>query len=143
LTSSTTYYSGQTKATEAILSVGDIVGVRLADPKAASPVAAVVTVLPAHLAGFVTKIDGSTITIVDASGFTRTIRTSSSTTYEKDGIPAKAGAVTVGALVRAVGAVDADGTTLDATQVSVGTPLGRPGRKMGGGPAGAPAGPTG
>jgi hypothetical protein len=141
LTSSTAYYSGQTKATKAILSVGDVVGVRLADPKAAAPVAAVVTVLPAHLAGFVTKVDGSTITIVDASGFTRMIRTSSTTTYEKDGVAAKAAAVTVGTLVRAVGAVDADGTTLDATRVSIGTPLGKAGRRMGG-PAGAPVGPT-
>ncbi|MCW2601491.1 MAG: hypothetical protein JWM02_3320 [Frankiales bacterium] len=121
LTSSTTYYSGQTKATKAILSVGDIVGVRLAAPKAASPVATVVTVLPAHLAGFVTKAEGGTITIVDQSGFTRTVRTTSATTYQKDGAPATASVVTVGAFVRTVGAVDADGTTLDATRVSVGT----------------------
>ena len=63
-----------------------------------------------------------TITITDHSGFTRTIRTSATTTYEKDGVAAKASDITVGALVRAVGEVDADGTTLDATKVSVGKP---------------------
>ena len=145
LTGSTTYYAGPTKATKAILSVGDIIGVRLADPKAASPVATVVTVLPAHLAGFVTKVDGSTITVVDESGFTRTIRTSSSTTYEKDGATASSSAVTVGTFVRALGTVDSDGTTLDATRVSTGVPTkgDRPGGPMGGrfgGPMGGPMG---
>ena len=122
LNSSTSYYEGKTKATKAAVKVGKIVAVRLADPKASSPVASVVTVLPAHLAGFVTKIEGDTITVVDHSGFTRTIKTSPATTYEKDGATGKASDVTVGALIRAVGSVDADGTTLDATRVSVGRP---------------------
>lgn len=126
LNSGTTYYQGKTKVTKTALTVGDVVGVRLADPKAASPVAAVVTILPAHLAGFVTKVDGGTLTIVDQSGFTRTIRTTAATTYEKDGAAGKASDVTVGALVRAIGVVDSDGTTLDATKVSVGRPAKRP-----------------
>lgn len=122
LNSSTSYYEGKTKATKAAVKVGKIVAVRLADPKASSPVASVVTVLPAHLGGFVTKIDGDTITIVDHSGFTRTIRTSSATTYEKNGAAGKASDVTVGALIRAVGTVAANGTTLEATTVRVGGP---------------------
>jgi hypothetical protein len=141
LGSGTTYYADRTKATKAILTVGDIVGIRLADPKAASPVAAVVTVLPAHLEGFVTKVDGSTITLTDESGFTRTVRTSSATTYEKAGAAGKASDVTVGAFVRARGAVDADGTTLDATTVSTGRPARGDHGPRGDGPMGS--GPMG
>ena len=151
LTGSTTYYEGQAKGGKSDLKVGEIVALRLADPRAASPVATVVTVLPAHLSGFVTKVDGSTITITDESGFTRTILTSSATTYEKDGAAGKLSDVTVGSVLRATGAVDGDGTTLDATKVSVGKPADRPwphpsglpgaqpGANQGGDPQGPPA----
>lgn len=120
LTGATTYYRGEIKATQASVKVGDVVHVRLVDPAAASPVAAVVTVVPAHLAGFVTKIDGSTITLVDGSGFTRTLTTSSATVYDKDGATGSASDITVGSFIHALGTVDANGTTLDATKVGTG-----------------------
>lgn len=123
LTSSTTYYEGQAKATRSAVSSGDVVHVRLVDPRATNKVAAVVTVVPAHLVGWVTEVSGSTITVKDLDGFTRTISTSSSTTYVKDGATATRSAVTVGTFVRAVGQVDSDGTTLDATRVATGTPV--------------------
>lgn len=122
LTSSTAYYEGATKATRSAVDEGDVVRVRLADPQATKKVATVVTVVPAHLVGWVTAVGDSTITITDHDGFTRTIRTSSSTTYVKDGATATRSAVTVGTMIRAVGEVASDGTTLDATRVATGLP---------------------
>ena len=138
LNSSTTYYEGKTKTTRSAVSTGDVVHVRVVDPRATKKVAAVVALLPAHLEGWVTKVSDSSFTITDLSGFTRTISTSGSTTYVKDGETATRSAVTVGTLVRALGTVDDDGTTLDATRVAVGIPdkLDRMDRR--GGPAGAP-----
>ena len=136
LTSSTTYYQGQTKATRSAVSSGDVVHVRLVDPRATKKVAAVVTVVPAHLDGWVTAVSGDSITLKDMDGFTRTISTSSSTTYLKDGATATRSAITVGALVRAVGQVDSDGTTLDATRVATGAP--GPADRPGPGGAGMP-----
>jgi hypothetical protein len=122
LTSSTTYYVGRTAATKAAVTVGKVVHVRLADPRATKPVASVVVVVPAHVAGWVSSVSGSTVTVTDVSGFTRTIRTSSSTTYVKDGTTATSSILTKGAFVRAVGTVDADGTTLVASRVATGRP---------------------
>jgi hypothetical protein len=132
LTSSTTYYTGRTKATKDAVKAGSVVHVRLVDPRATKQVAAVVTVEPAHLDGWVTAVSGGAITLTDPSGFTRTVRTSSATTYVKDGAAATSSIVSVGTFVRAVGTVDADGTTLDATRVATGHPA------RGEGPAGGP-----
>jgi hypothetical protein len=122
LTSSTAYYVGRDKVSRTAIAKGAVVRVRLADPRATKKVATVVSVLPAHLEGWVTKVDDSSFTITDPSGFTRTINTNGSTTYAKDGATATRSAITVGTLVRAIGKVDSDGTTLDATQVAVGRP---------------------
>jgi hypothetical protein len=122
LNNATTYANGRASATRSIIKVGGLVFVKLVDPQAAAPVAAAVTVLPAHLGGFITKVDGGTVTIVDESGFTRTLTTTSATTYEKDGAKATSSILAVGALVRALGTVDADGTTLDAVTISMGRP---------------------
>lgn len=124
LTKDTTYYAGKVKASKSIVKTGGIVHVRLVDPRAASPVAAVVTVLPAHLGGWVTKVEGNTLTLTDHGGFTRTVRTSNATTYVKDGEAATAAAVTVGTMIRASGVVAEDGTTLLANRVAVGRPDG-------------------
>jgi hypothetical protein len=107
LNGATTYFRGKDKATKAAVKVGEVVGITLVDPGATTPVAKTVVVLPAHLEGLVTKVDGSTITIVDHDGFTRTIHAAS------------APAVKAGQFVAAVGTVDADGTTLDAISVQV------------------------
>lgn len=144
LTGTTTYANGKATATKSILKVGSLVFVKLVDPAAAKPVAAAVTVLPAHLGGFISKVDGSTVTLTDESGFTRTLTTSGATTYEKDGVRATSSILTVGALVRALGTVDADGTTLDATKVSVGKPAHPAFDGPGGfGGPGGPGGPGG
>jgi hypothetical protein len=105
LDAATRYFVGKNAASHAALHVGEVVGITLTDP--AALVAKRVVVLPAHLRGLVTEIDGTTLTIVDRDGFTRTIRTTGAVTVKK------------GQFVVAVGTVDADGTTLDATSVQV------------------------
>jgi len=92
--------------------------------------------------GAVTSAKSATITITDQQGFTRTIVTSSSTTY-KDGLTSTPA---VGTKIIAQGTVDKNGTSLDATAISA-LPKGvagpGPGRLGPGGPGGfgRPAGP--
>jgi hypothetical protein len=71
------------------------------------------------MAGTVKNVNGSTITIQDAMGFTRTIHTSPSTTYTRGGQSAASSAVTNGAQIAAQGTVDRNGTDLDASKVNV------------------------
>jgi hypothetical protein len=108
-----------------------------------------------HLAGTVTSVRGSEILIKDFDGFTRTIKTSSKTTY-RDGLTASPA---VGTRIVAIGAVDADGTSLDATSIGKGFEPGEggrggfrhpgPGRGFGpqppsrSAPSGAPSAPSG
>jgi hypothetical protein len=122
LTSSTAYYVGKTKATRGAVDKGSVVHVRLVDPRATKKVAAVVTVVPAHLEGWVTKVSDDSFTVTDPSGFTRVIETDSSTTYVKDGASSTRSAITVGTFVRATGSVAEDGTSLDADRVATGRP---------------------
>jgi hypothetical protein len=71
------------------------------------------------MAGTVKSVNGPTVTIQDLMGFTRTIHTSSSTTYTRGGQPANSSAVTNGAQIAAQGTVDKNGADLDASKVSV------------------------
>ena len=87
--------------------------------------------------GKVKSVTGTQILITDPEGFTRTIVTSSKTTYS-DSLTASPAA---GTQIEAVGTVDANGTSLDAT--SIGKPKG-PGPWGGHGPGGhGPGGPGG
>jgi hypothetical protein len=108
-----------------------------------------------HLAGTVTSVRGNEILIKDFDGFTRTIKTSSKTAY-RDGLTASPA---VGTRIAAVGSVDADGTSLDATSIGKGFEFGHgerggfrhPGHGHGFGPrppsgsppSGAPSAPSG
>jgi hypothetical protein len=131
LNGSTAFYKGRTPASRSDVRPGEVVRIRLADPRASTKVASVVVLVPARISGWVTKVDDASLTVTDRDGFTRTIRTTGATTYEKDGATAARAVVAVGTFVHALGSVDADGTTLDAERVLVG----RPAR-----PAGAPDG---
>lgn len=98
-----------------------------------------------HIGGTVQSVSGSTVVVKDPDGFTRTIQLADDVTVTKDGSSSSVTAITKGEHVDATGSVDADGTTLDATAVSVGKPTppaGGPGGKGGpgakGGPHGAP-----
>jgi uncharacterized protein DUF5666 len=71
------------------------------------------------MAGTVKSVSGSTVTIQDVMGFTRTIRTTGSTTYTRGGQSANRSAVTNGAEIAAQGTVDKNGTDLDASKVAV------------------------
>ena len=137
LNASTTYYDGRTKATKSVLAAGEIIGVRLVDPAAAKPVARQIVVLPAHVEGWVAKVDGATITLTDPAGFTRTVTTSSATTYQKDGAAGTAAEVKAGVFIRAAGKVAGDGTTLTVSRIGTGSP-GRPEMMQGGGFDGGP-----
>jgi hypothetical protein len=86
-----------------------------------------------HIGGTVKSVSGSTILVTDYDGFTRTIKTSSSTTYN-DSLTASPA---VGTEINAEGTVDSDGTSLDATVIWKGGPgFGGPGGP--GGPGGGP-----
>ena len=105
--------------------------------------------------GTVTSVRGNEILIKDFDGFTRTIKTSSKTTY-RDGLTANPA---VGTQIVAAGSVDADGTSLDATSIGKGFEFGHgerggfwhhgPGRGFGprppsgSPPNGAPSAPSG
>jgi hypothetical protein len=154
LTPSTAYYRDADKAAFSDLKVGQRVRVQVTDPLAATLTAGAVQIVLPQLVGTVTAVNGSTITITDPGGFTRTIHTSSSTSYTSDGQRASASAVTKGKLIRAAGTIAQGGTDLNASRVDVVTPgSGKRGfgfRGFGGfrsGPAGgipapAPSGPT-
>ncbi len=86
-----------------------------------------------HMDGTVTSVSGSTVSIKDHDGFTRTILLSSKTTFS-DGLTA---ALATGTRIRAEGTVDANGTSLDATVVGADKgPMGGPGDHGGRGPRG-------
>jgi hypothetical protein len=101
----------------------------------------------------VTSVHGNEILIKDFDGFTRTIKTSSKTTY-RDGLTANPA---VGTQIVAEGTVAADGTSLDATSIGKGFEFGHgerggfwhhgPGRGFGprppsgSAPSGAPSAP--
>jgi hypothetical protein len=123
LNGSTAFYEGKAKANASAIEVGEVVVVRLADPRATNPVASVVRVVPAHVAGWVKAIQGSTITLVDRAGFTRTVRTSGTTEFTKDGAGSSLTALAVGDFIHSVGSVAEDGTTLVATRVGNGKPV--------------------
>lgn len=67
-----------------------------------------------HLGGTVASVSPGTVTVTDRDGFTRTIRTSPTTTYGS-GLTAD---LAVGTRIHAVGTVDVDHTSLDATTIS-------------------------
>lgn len=120
LTAATAYTVDGVKATRAALRTGVLVHVRLVDRGAAKPVAAEVRVVPAHLEGYVTRVDGSTFTVLDTGGFARTVTTSGTTAFSKDGASSTITAFPVGTFVRASGT--AAGTDLAATRVATGRP---------------------
>jgi hypothetical protein len=115
LTPTTTYSEGSTTTTTSPLVVGD--RVRIGVSPSSSTTAASVTIELAELYGTVKSASGDTILITDPQGFTRTILVSSATTYGQGSL---ADAV-AGAKIFAQGTVDANGTTLDALSIDVGT----------------------
>lgn len=133
--SSTTFKKERSDATAADVAVGSRVMV-IPSSSSATTAGTIVVDLP-HLAGTVTAVDGSTITISDQEGFWRTISTSGSTTYTTNGSAGSAADVVVGKVVMAEGSVASDHTTLNASSVTVGLPA----QGQAGGPDGRHGGP--
>ena len=117
ITPATTFHQGSTVLTAASLVVGDRVNVRVnsSDPTTALSIG----IELAALAGKVTAVVGNSITITTGKGFSRAISVSATTTYTQGGAAATLANVTVGSLIIAVGLIDADLTTLDATKVAI------------------------
>lgn len=95
-----------------------------------------------HIDGTVSSVSGNTVTVTDRDGFTRTILTSSATTYGT-GLSASLAA---GTSIHAVGTVDANHTSLDASAITI-PPVGHGGKHGGQGtkptpPAGTSGTPT-
>lgn len=67
-----------------------------------------------HLDGTVTAASAKAVTITDHDGFTRTIQVTTATSYG----PGLTAPVAIGTRVHAVGTVDADHTSLDATTIT-------------------------
>lgn len=88
-----------------------------------------------HLDGDVSAVNTGSILITDHEGFTRTINVSDATTYG-DGIALP---IEVGEHIHAEGSVAADGTSLDATAISLAPEPPAPG--TGGPGAGGPPAP--
>ncbi len=116
------------------LAVGD--HVRIAQTRASDgtyTVTAIIVVLPS-LAGQVSAIDGSTLTITQPGGTTATIHVDSKTTYQVNGAPGALSDIKVGSFIVAEGTQRADGS-LDAAVV-------RSGFGGRGGPGGPGFGPS-
>jgi hypothetical protein len=124
LSGTTTYSVGTTSATYSALADGErvMIGVSSAGSTAASSV----TIELAMLFGTVTSVSGNSINIRDFQGFTRNIIVGGTggTTYTMDGSPSSLSAVIVGARILAQGTIDANGTSLDALTVEIGSAAG-------------------
>lgn len=109
-------------------------------PSSGAPSSGTATAPPVRqpdIGGTVTSVSGNTVLVTDRDGFTRTILTSSTTTYGTG----LSDPLAVGTVIHAVGTVDADKTSLDATAITVARAkaAGKPGRHKEGAEApGAP-----
>jgi hypothetical protein len=117
ITPTTTFHQGSTVLTAGDLVVGDRVNVRV--NSSAPTTALAIGIELAALTGRVTAVAGNAITITTNKGFSRAISVSSTTTYTMGGAPATLANVTVGSEIVAVGLIDADLTTLDATKIAI------------------------
>jgi hypothetical protein len=120
ITSTTTLTKGGATITVGDLAVGD--QIRFQQTKAADgtfSVTAVSVVLPT-VAGKVTAVDGSTITVTQRDGTTATIHVDGATTYQVNGAAGALTDIKVGSFVAAEGTKAADGS-LDAASVRSGT----------------------
>jgi hypothetical protein len=121
LTSSTAYrYANGATADAADVTVNEIVSVTATAPTTSggNPVAQNVVIQLATLVGMVKSDSSGTLTVIDDEGFTRTVKTSSSTTCVTGKTKVACSAIAAGSVVQARGSVASDGTTLDASRIS-------------------------
>jgi hypothetical protein len=117
ITPSTVITEGSASMTVPSLAVGDTVDVTV---NSAAPTTALrINIVVATLGGKVSAISGNDITITGGQGFARSIQVSATTTYTEGGAAATLADIVVGSNIVAVGTIDADKTTLDATSVTI------------------------
>ena len=129
LDANTKYFLDGAAVTPSAALIGDQVVVDLPRERsskgaALSPTAQVVFFISAHVVGTVQSVtataNGQSIVVADPQGFWHTISTTSTTGWYVSGVSAAtAPSVTAGLVISSLGVVDADHTTLDATQVNV------------------------
>lgn len=117
ITTTTTYKDDGVSLSASDLAVGSKVGIEVSS--AASTTALNIEIELAHLSGKVTSISGDTITIGGHEGSSRTILVASTTTYTKDGAPAKLADIVVGTKISGEGTLSADELTLTAVSVVI------------------------
>jgi hypothetical protein len=118
LTSTTKYHRGSATLTESGIKAGPIVRIRTAK---GGTTATSVAIAPAIITGYVQSLSGSTLTVLDRSGFAHKVSTTGAT-YKKNGGAGQASDVAAGGLVRVQGFIDADGSTVDAITIGVHQP---------------------
>ncbi len=121
LTASTTFREGNETVSQSSLSLGERVVIKTSSSQSATAVS--VDIILVELSGRVTSVSGSTITIVDAEGFSRSIDVDATTAYDENGNAATLADVVVGSRIEAAGTVDADKTSLDARQIHISSPI--------------------
>jgi hypothetical protein len=117
ITPTTTFSQGKNVLTIASLVVGDHVDVEVSS--SAPGTALKINIDLTALAGSVTAVTASSITIMAAKGFSRTVVVSATTVYTEGGQPATLADVTVGSDIVAVGLIDPNQTSLDASKVDI------------------------
>jgi hypothetical protein len=119
--SATVFIKAGVSVSASDMSVGSFV--RIIPSAPGSNTAAEVLIQGPHVAGKVTAIDGSTLTLTNRQGTTFTVIESGATTYTKDDAAASASDIVVGQRVEARGTfVTGSTTTLNATTVNIGSP---------------------
>jgi hypothetical protein len=122
-----------TTATVADLKVGDQVVLKQTRGTDGTFTVTAIAVVQPHVAGDVTAVDGSTITVTQPDGIAKTVKVTASTTYTSGRQAADKSAVVVGSRVSIRGDLATDGT-FTATAVDV---------RPAGGPNGGPGDPPG
>ena len=116
----TTYTLDGQSATAALLVVGDRVEVQTASGAPTTATSVNIDLVEIH--GLVLSVTGSTVTIIDSEGFTRTIQAGASTVVTDGGQTSSLSAITPGEAINATGTIDSTGTILDAVTIAVGAP---------------------
>lgn len=133
--SATVFIKAGVSVSASDVSVGSFV--RIIPSAPGSNTAAKVLIQGPHVAGKVTAIDGSTLTLTNRQGTTFTVIESGATTYTKDDAAASASDLVVGQRVEARGTFAMGSTTtLNATTINIGIPGAEHGPERGSMPMG-------
>jgi len=117
LTTSTTFKDDGATLSSSDLATGSKVGI---EASSTAPTTALnVEIELVHLAGNVTAVNGTTFTLGEHNGSTRTIVGGLTTTYTMAGAPVASTDVIVGSRIRGEGTLSTDGLTLTAVSVVI------------------------